>query len=115
MTENRTQSFARCLSRLGAWGACLWLAAGAVVTAGAQAPPAAAPKAAPAAPVVSAEQQQAQRLLQANDFAGAAAALAPLVEREPGNARAWRMFGLASLRLKEYDQAIAAYERSLVL
>lgn len=118
MAENRTQDFVSCRSPLRAWSALLWLTAGAIGAvgiAGAQAPPAAASAAAPAAPVVSAEQQQAQRLLQANDFAGAAQLLAPLVEREPDNARAWRMLATASLRLKQYDQAIAAYERSLVL
>jgi tetratricopeptide (TPR) repeat protein len=109
MLENRTQNFAKRWSRLRAWSACLWLTAGAVGTAGAQAPPAAAP------PAVSPEQQQAQRLLQANDFAGAAQLLAPLVERESGNARAWRMLAAASLRLQQYDRAIAAYERSLAL
>lgn len=122
MLENRTQTSERCPSRLQVWSAGLWLTAAAASLAGAQAPPPTAPPGtAPAAsqpsaaPAIAPELQQAQRLLQANDFAGAAGLLAPLVEREPGNARAWRMLATATLRLKQYDRAIAAYERSLTL
>lgn len=121
MSVKRSRRLDSRISRLGAWCAWLCLTAGGIGPAGAQtpptaAPPAAAPAAAPATPpAVSAEQQQAQQRLQAGDFAGAAQLLAPLVEREPGNARAWRMLAMASLRLRQFDRAIAAYERSLTL
>jgi hypothetical protein len=51
--------------------------------------------------------------LQAGDAAGAVAILEKLVEREPGNGRAWRAMGMAQQRLKNYDRAIDAFRRAL--
>jgi hypothetical protein len=51
--------------------------------------------------------------LQANDAAGAARILETIVVREPRNGRAWRSLGVAYQALKEFDKAIAAYQRAL--
>lgn len=90
-------------------GCEVWLAVAAmallsVATLEAEAPPAPPPAL-----------DAAQRLLQSGDFTGAASALAPIVEREPENARAWRMLALASIRLARFEQAAAAYEKALAL
>jgi hypothetical protein len=53
--------------------------------------------------------------LQANDPAGAAAILEALVAREPQNGRAWRNLGVAYQGTKDYDKAIAAYQRALAV
>ena len=51
--------------------------------------------------------------LQANDPAGAARMLEAIVKREPENGRAWRNLGVAYQTTKDYDRAIAAYQRAL--
>src|SRR5215467_12717213 len=51
--------------------------------------------------------------LQANDANGAVRILDGIVKREPANGRAWRTLGVAHQSAKEYDQAIAAYQRAL--
>lgn len=51
--------------------------------------------------------------LQANDPGGAARILEAVVGREPANGRAWRNLGVAYQGAKDYDKAIAAYQRAL--
>src|SRR5262245_22659658 len=51
--------------------------------------------------------------VQAGDAAGAVAIMREVTAREPGNARAWRTLGYASLRAKDAAAGIAAYKRSL--
>jgi len=51
--------------------------------------------------------------LQANDAAGAVRMLEVIVKREPANGRAWRNLGVAYQTVKDYDQAIVAYQRAL--
>jgi FG-GAP repeat/Tetratricopeptide repeat len=53
--------------------------------------------------------------LQAGDAAGAVAIVEPIAAREPKNARAWRVLGLAYIRTKQYDKALAAYATALDL
>lgn len=78
-------------------------------------PPAAAT--APAAPPAPAAPslRDAQARLQSGDPAGAATLLDTITAREPGNARAWRMLGVARQQLKSYDAAIAAYSTAFRL
>jgi hypothetical protein len=53
--------------------------------------------------------------IQAGDFEGAAKIMDEVVVREPGNARAWRVAGIAYIRTKQYEKALAAYAKSLEL
>ncbi|MEO8197077.1 MAG: FG-GAP-like repeat-containing protein [Thermoanaerobaculia bacterium] len=53
--------------------------------------------------------RDAQARLQSGDPAGAATLLDSITAREPENARAWRMLGVARQQMKSYDAAIAAY------
>jgi FG-GAP repeat/Tetratricopeptide repeat/FG-GAP-like repeat len=53
--------------------------------------------------------------LQAQDPAGAARILEAVTMREPANARAWRMLGVAYQRAKEIDKALSAYRKALDL
>jgi hypothetical protein len=53
--------------------------------------------------------------LQARDPAGAARMLETITAREPGNARAWRLLGVAYQRGKRLDEACAAYLKALDL
>lgn len=53
--------------------------------------------------------------LQANDPDGAAKILEGVTTREPKNVRAWRMLGTALHQGKQYDGAIAAYQKVLAL
>lgn len=57
----------------------------------------------------------AQARLQANDPAGAATILEGLVAAAPGNIAAWRMLGATRHQMKDYDAAIAAYQRVIAL
>lgn len=80
-----------------------------VVTSAAGGPaPGSGPAAAPAAGVA-----EALAKVQAGDPAAAIAIVKEVTAREPGNARAWRVLGYASLKAKDPKGAIAAYERSL--
>ena len=53
--------------------------------------------------------------LQAQDPAGAAVMLETITAREPANARAWRLLGVAYQRGKRLDDAFAAYRKALDL
>jgi hypothetical protein len=53
--------------------------------------------------------------LQANDLDGALIILEKLVEREPGNGRAWRLLGTVRHRRRDFDQAIQAFRQSLAV
>jgi hypothetical protein len=53
--------------------------------------------------------------LQAQDPAGAAVLLEGVTRREPGNLSAWRMLGVARLRSKSLDAALAAFQRVLAI
>jgi len=57
----------------------------------------------------------AQARLQAQDPAGAAKLLDEITAREPKNARALRMLGVARHQLQEYERAADAYSASLAL
>ena len=64
-----------------------------------------------AAPTVA----DAQARLQANDPAGAARILEPMVVATPANAAAWRALGTARHLLKNYDGAIVAWQKVIDL
>jgi hypothetical protein len=53
--------------------------------------------------------------IQAQDPAGAAKILEGVTAREPGNARAWRLLGVALQQSKQYDKAIEAYLKALAI
>ncbi len=53
--------------------------------------------------------------IQAKDPAGAAKILEGVTEREPQNARAWRLLGVALQQSKQFDRAIEAYQKSLAI
>lgn len=55
----------------------------------------------------------AQARLQAQDAPGAIKLLEEITTREPGNARAWRMLGMARHRTADFDRAIQAYTTAL--
>jgi len=65
----------------------------------------------PAEPTLAA----ANARLQAQDPAGAARMLETITAREPANARAWRLLGVAYQRGKRLDEAFAAYRKALDL
>jgi hypothetical protein len=56
---------------------------------------------------------QAMARLNAQDPAGALTIAAQVVAREPSNARAWRVLGLAAKGTKDLDRALAAFQKSL--
>src|SRR6266849_10999028 len=58
--------------------------------------------------------QKAMGLLQ-TDPAGAVKIVEAVTQREPKNARAWRVLGIARIRAKEYDKALEAIQQSLQL
>ena len=70
--------------------------------------PALAAKPAPA-PVTM---EDANKLYQSEDWAGAAEAFAAIVKSEPRNGRAWFRLGVCRQRLASYDEAVAAYRRA---
>jgi Flp pilus assembly protein TadD len=51
--------------------------------------------------------------LNAQDPAGALTIAEQVVAREPMNARAWRVLGLAAKGTKDLDRALAAFQKSL--
>ena len=51
--------------------------------------------------------------IQPKDPAAAAKILEGVTAREPGNARAWRLLGVARHQNKEYERAIEAYQKAL--
>ena len=53
--------------------------------------------------------------LQAGDNEGAGKILQGLTEREPGNAEAWRVLGVVSLRSSKYDTAQTAFGKALAI
>ena len=57
--------------------------------------------------------ERAALRLQSNDPEGAVEILTPITRRNPANARIWRMLGMAHQQLKQYDEALSAYRRSL--
>ena len=63
----------------------------------------------PAEPTVAA----AAARMQAQDPAGAARILEAVTAREPANARAWRLLGVAYQRAREIDKALAANRKAL--
>lgn len=71
----------------------------------------AAPNAAASPPAPSLPQAFAR--LRANDAAGAAQIAQAVTVQEPNNARAWRLLGVASLALKDYDGSLSAFMKSL--
>src|SRR5262249_5884289 len=56
---------------------------------------------------------EANQKLQAGDAAAAAKILETLTAREPGNAEAWRLLGVANLRMKNLDPAEEAFRKAL--
>ena len=56
---------------------------------------------------------QAMQRLNSGDAAGALKIAEDVVAREPANARAWRVLGLAAKGTKDLDRAIAAFQKSL--
>ena len=59
--------------------------------------------------------ERAAARLQANDPAAAAEILQRATRHNSANPRIWRMLGMAYQRLKQYDQALSAYRKSLEL
>jgi hypothetical protein len=57
----------------------------------------------------------AQARLQARDPAAAVRILEEVTTREPGNVRAWRMFGTALQQNHQLDRALEAYQKALSL
>jgi hypothetical protein len=51
----------------------------------------------------------------AGDFAGALPLAEAVTKQDPKNARAWRVLGLATLRLKQPDRAVAAFKTAFDL
>lgn len=64
-------------------------------------------------PTASPTVQAAIARLQANDARGAATILQQLVERQPTDARLWRLLGTARQRAIDLDGALTAYEKAL--
>jgi hypothetical protein len=53
--------------------------------------------------------------IQPKDPAAAAKILEGVTSREPGNARAWRLLGVARHQAKDYQRAIEAYQKALAI
>src|SRR3954470_20032486 len=58
---------------------------------------------------------QAMARINAGDPAGGLAIAEAVVAREPGNARAWRVLGLATRATKDFDRSLAAFQKSVEL
>ncbi|HKF43283.1 MAG TPA: tetratricopeptide repeat protein, partial [Thermoanaerobaculia bacterium] len=96
--------------RAAAFSVALALAGAGLTWGTAQGP---APSSSPAAP--AAGLPEANQKLQSGDPAGAVKILEALTQREPGNAEAWRLLGVANLRLKNLDPAESAFRKALQL
>ena len=59
--------------------------------------------------------EQAVRLLQLHDDAGAARICERVLERDPGMVKAWELLGVAALNLADYPLAAERFERVLAL
>jgi hypothetical protein len=59
--------------------------------------------------------QTAQSALQQGDFQKAAAALKGVTSAEPDNGLAWALLGYALRNLKDFDAAVAAYDKAIPL
>ena len=59
--------------------------------------------------------EQAIRLLQLHDAAGAARMCERVLERDPGMVKAWELLGVAALNLGDYPLATECFERVLAL
>lgn len=59
--------------------------------------------------------EQAVRLLQLHDAAGAARICERVLERDPGMVKAWELLGVAALNLGDYPLAAERFERVLAL
>src|SRR5215207_3601933 len=58
---------------------------------------------------------QAMARLNAGDPAGALKIAEEVVAREPANARAWRVVGLAARGTKDLDRSLAAFQKAVAL
>ncbi len=56
--------------------------------------------------------EQADKFFQAQEWGKAARAYEEIAKREPSNGRAWFRLGVARHNLKQYAQAIAAWEQA---
>lgn len=63
----------------------------------------------------AAQIEQAVRLLQLHDAAGAARICERVLERDPGMVKAWELLGVAALNLGDYPLACERFERVLAL
>ncbi len=72
----------------------------------------AAPDPEPAAPAPSSPLAQAQQLLGASDFEGAAEVLEEALAEDPEQAAGWQLLGIARRNLGQLDEAAEAYTRS---
>ncbi len=61
------------------------------------------------------ERRQAARLLQAKDWANAVKAYTSIAEREPQNARAWNLLGIALSHQGEAERSLTAFQRAAEL
>lgn len=85
-------------------GTLLMIVAGAAAAGAAAQPP---------APVPGLPEANAR--IQSKDFEGAVRILDAVVAREPQNVRAWTLLGSAHHQNKQYDSAIAAYQKLLAI
>lgn len=67
------------------------------------------------APAASAPYDEAVKLVQAQDYKGAAALLTGLVAAEPANADAWNYLGYSERKLGDLPSALQAYGKALAL
>src|SRR5262249_53001060 len=64
---------------------------------------------------LSASLDEALQKLQTGDAAAAAHDLEQLAQKQPSDARSWRMLGLARHRMHDESRAIQAYQRALAI
>ncbi|TDJ26469.1 MAG: tetratricopeptide repeat protein [Gammaproteobacteria bacterium] len=64
-------------------------------------------------PTVPREYRQAVKAVKAEDYTKAIGLLQTVIDENPKNANAWNYMGYSLRHLKQYDDALAAYQKAL--
>ncbi len=64
-------------------------------------------------PTVPREYRQAVKAVKVEDYTKAIGLLQTVIDKDPKNANAWNYMGYSLRHLKQYDDALAAYQKAL--
>lgn len=83
------------------------------VQAAAEPAPAPRPATPPRAEKKTTELDQAQSLIDEENYASASMILKKITDREPRNARAWHLFGVVAFNQRDYQQAVKYFDKAI--